>query len=416
MPKTFLNVLLSTIALATVACSETPDAASNIESSAGSGQPNSSGQPSNSGQPNSSGQPGSGASQAQSGAGPQSTPDANAPGNTSTGDSTSPGDPGNPATNATSSGTPGAMVGLGGSSNASASGGNAGAGASENGGSAQGGNAFGGTVGGLAGLGGSESAGGGVPGAGGTSGDGSSGGANEPGPSTFHVFLLLGQSNMAGYSRAEAEDKVEDERIQVLGFDNCSATGRAADEWDVAVPPLHECGPGALGPGDYFAKTLIEKLPEGDTIGLVPCALSGQAVEVFSKGTDEYDWIIERAENAQQLGGVIAGLLFHQGESNCGNSAWPAAVQQLVEDLRADLTLGDDVPFLAGELPHESACGNHNPLVNQLPDRITNAHVVSAEGLELDPADTAWYMHFGRDAQVEFGERYEAKFVEVTGL
>jgi hypothetical protein len=218
---------------------------------------------------------------------------------------------------------------------------------------------------------------------------------------------------MAGYSPATSEDKLENERIQVLGFDTCAATGRKSDQWDVAAPPLHECGPGALGPGDYFAKTLLQTLPTADTIGLVPCALSGQRVEVFSKGTEKYTWIINRAKNAQALGGVIEGLLFHQGESNCGDSAWPGKVQKFVSDLRADLKLGE-VPFLAGELPRASACNNHNPLVNQLPGLIPNAFVISSEGLELDPSDTQWRMHFGRPAQVEFGKRYEAKFLEAS--
>jgi hypothetical protein len=47
---------------------------------------------------------------------------------------------------------------------------------------------------------------------------------------------------------------------------------------------------------------------------------------------------------------------------------------------------------------------------------ITNAHVISAEGLNLDPADTQWNMHFGHDDTVELGKRYEAKLAELLGL
>jgi S1-C subfamily serine protease len=46
----------------------------------------------------------------------------------------------------------------------------------------------------------------------------------------------------------------------------------------------------------------------------------------------------------------------------------------------------------------------------------TNAHVVSSEGLNLDPADTQWHMHFGHDDTVELGKRYEAKMSELLGL
>lgn len=68
--------------------------------------------------------------------------------------------------------------------------------------------------------------------------------------------------------------------------------------------------------------------------------------------------MVNRVKNAQQKGGKVAGLLFHQGESDCGNAQWPAKVKQLVTDLRTDLSLGE-APFLAGELPHDSACNSH---------------------------------------------------------
>jgi hypothetical protein len=240
-------------------------------------------------------------------------------------------------------------------------------------------------------------------------GDASSGTSRPDGGgagATFHVFLLLGQSNMAGYPKAEAADKVEDARVRVLGYDECAATGRHKDAWASASPPLHECWNGAIGPGDYFAKTLLGTIPDGATIGLVPCAISGEKIETFMKaGGSKYDWIISRAKLAQQAGGVIDGILFHQGESNCGDGSWPGKVKTLVSDLKADLGL-KDVPFLAGELAPNGNCANHNPLVNQLPGLITNGHVVSAQGLTVDPADTQWHLHFDHASQVTFGKRY----------
>ena len=312
----------------------------------------------------------------------------------------------------------GGRVGSGGSVSSGGSvgsGGDGGRGGPGSGGSASGGASAGGGpgAGGRTGVGGGSPQGGTNGGAGRAGATGGKGGSSGNGGPTFHVFLLLGQSNMAGFPKAQTADQVKNDRIRVLGFDDCAATGRKADQWDVAVPPLHECFAGAIGPGDYFSKTLIDKVPAGDTIGLVPCALSGKAIEVFSKGTDKYDWIIQRTRNAQQMGGVVEGLLFHQGESNCGSSTWPMKVKQLVSDLKADLKLGD-VPFLAGELPYDSACKNHNPLVNQLPGMIPNTTVISAQGLALDPSDTSNF-HFGHDAQVELGKRYEAAFIKAVG-
>jgi hypothetical protein len=220
---------------------------------------------------------------------------------------------------------------------------------------------------------------------------------------------------MAGYPKAQAADKVEDPRIRVLGFDDCTDTGRKTDAWDTAAPPLHECWNGAIGPGDYFAKTLLPKLPTSDTIGLVPCAISGEKIETFLKvGGSKYSWIVDRAKLAQAAGGVIQGILFHQGESNTGDSSWPGKVNTLVTDLRADLGLGD-APFLAGELAYTGNSKSHNPLVNQLPTLVSHAYVVSAKDLAVDAADTQWNVHFDHDAQVELGKRYAAKMLEALG-
>jgi hypothetical protein len=220
---------------------------------------------------------------------------------------------------------------------------------------------------------------------------------------------------MAGYPKAEAADKVEDDRVRVLGFDDCEETGRQEDVWDTAAPPLHECWNGAIGPGDYFAKTLLDVIPEGDTIGLVPCAISGERIETFLKvGGSKYQYILDRARLAQDEGGVVEGMIFHQGESNTGDSSWPGKVNTFISDLRADLDLGE-VPFLAGELAYGGNSASHNTQVHRLPDLVSNSYVVSADGLVIDPADTQWNLHFDHDSNVEFGRRFAQTMIEALG-
>jgi hypothetical protein len=250
---------------------------------------------------------------------------------------------------------------------------------------------------------------GGAP-TGGVRGDGGSGGTG--GDPKLLLFLLLGQSNMEGAPQPETQDRQENDRIQVLAYDNCANVGRSYNEWYPASPPLHSCGAG-VGPGDYFAKTLIETLPADTSIGLVPCAVNGAPIDLFRKDVPRtgwelppdnhwetgYEWIISRAQLAQQVG-VIRGILFHQGESDDGQSEWVGKVAELVEDLRTDLDLGE-VPFLAGELYQDGCCPGHNVLVQELPGVIPNAHVVSSSGLTgLD------IYHFDLPSQRELGRRY----------
>ena len=258
---------------------------------------------------------------------------------------------------------------------------------------------------------------------GGSGSDKTGEGDGTPGPEDGRqIFLLFGQSNMEGIPKPEAEDLVEIPQIEVLGYDTCG--DRAYNVWDTAAPPLHRCFAG-VGPGDWFAKTLIETWPNAE-IGLVPAAISGVDIDFFRKGVvsarrDEfqippdnardgaYDMLIERAQLAQETG-TIRGILFHQGESDTGQSAWVGKVAEIVADLRADLGLGEDVPFIAGELLYGGCCASHNPIINQLPDNIPNSRVVSAEGLAgMDEA------HFDLEGQRELGRRYAEAMLEALG-
>ncbi len=282
----------------------------------------------------------------------------------------------------------------------------------------------GGASGGVWGT-GSATGGGGVTGAGGSgvgggAGVSSGGAAGGPDPN-FHIFLLIGQSNMEGVPPAAPEDKVESPRVKVLARSDCANLGRTYNQWYTATPPLHSCNLG-VGPGDYFGKKVAEALPNA-TIGLVPSGIAGVDINFFRKGvvssrrqefqippdnhwSSAYDWVVSRARVAQESG-VIRGILFHQGESDTGQQAWVAKVKDMVEDLRADLALGD-VPFLAGELMHGGCCQAHNSIIAQLPSRISNAHVISASGLGKHDQ-----YHFDLAGQRTLGERYATKFLEV---
>jgi len=244
----------------------------------------------------------------------------------------------------------------------------------------------------------------------------------------MQLFLLIGQSNMEGAPKPAPEDLVENPRVRVLGYDNFG--DRKWNEWDVAAPPLHRAWAG-VGPGDGFGKAMAEAWPDA-TIGLVPCAISGVDIDFFLKGVTStrrkefqippdnaqgsaYDMVIERARLAQKVG-VIRGILFHQGESDTGNPAWVGKVQRMVGDLRADLGLDNSVPFVAGELLHSGCCAAHNPLVQQLPTKIPNAHVVSAAGLNApaDPPDP-YNAHFDLPSQRELGRRYATSMLQALG-
>lgn len=240
----------------------------------------------------------------------------------------------------------------------------------------------------------------------------------------FHIYLLIGQSNMEGAPRPQAQDAAPDPRVKVLAYAYYPRLGRKYNEWSVAVPPLHSINLG-VGPGDYFAKSLIASMPEGVTIGLVPCAIAGVDIDYFRKGVvssrrsefrippdnerpGAYEWVLERARIAQKYG-VIKGILFHQGESDNGSVEWIGKVNGMVADLRSDLGI-PDAPILIGELLRGGACEGHNQIIGQAVETIPKAFLVSSEGLKgIDQ------FHFNLEAQRELGRRYAEVMLRALG-
>ena len=122
--------------------------------------------------------------------------------------------------------------------------------------------------------------------------------------------------------------------------------------------------------------------------------------------TGGYPWVIERVRLAQQRG-VLRGMIFHQGESDNGNPAWIAKVKEIVADLRADLGVGEAVPFIAAELLYTGCCSAHNPLVDKLAQTIPNADTISTA--DLAGQDGA---HFNLASQRILGTRYALKMIK----
>jgi hypothetical protein len=243
------------------------------------------------------------------------------------------------------------------------------------------------------------------------------------------LFILFGQSNMSGFSPMPDEPWPINEQITFMVQYDCPRLNQTKDEWLPAQPPLHGCqwatnGLG-LGLADYFGPALI-KTWQNSEIGLIPNAIPAVTIDVFMKGgpspgggtkalpdgyTSAYTLMVDRTKEAQKLGRVRA-ILFHQGESDYNQGKAPEWLDKLasvVADLRADLGLTETIPFIAGEVPPEGNYSGQNEYEDQIPSKIPNSAVVSAEGTHV--ADIA---HFDTESARIMGERYAAKFLELV--
>ncbi|MGF1926124.1 MAG: sialate O-acetylesterase, partial [Bacteroidia bacterium] len=220
----------------------------------------------------------------------------------------------------------------------------------------------------------------------------------------FYIFLAFGQSNMEGSAPFEAQDTTEvNSRFRVLEAVDCANLNRIKGNWYTAVPPLSRCKTG-LSPVDYFGRTLVANLPKDIKIGVINVAVGGCKIELFDKdnyqtytisapdwmkgmlaeyGGNPYGRLVEMAKIAQK-GGVIKGILMHQGESNTGDKSWPEKVKGVYENLLADLQLNaKSTPLLAGEVVNADqggVCASMNSIIAILPQVIPNAHVISSAG------------------------------------
>ncbi|WP_300634065.1 sialate O-acetylesterase [uncultured Duncaniella sp.] len=256
---------------------------------------------------------------------------------------------------------------------------------------------------------------------------------NRPDPD-FHVYLCLGQSNMEGAAPYEAVDTSSvSPRFRMMSVVNMPSKNRVAGRWYSAVPPLVRENTG-LCPADYFGRSMVEALPEKVRVGVINVAVGGCKIELFNPDSyadhieSEPDWLkntvkaykdnpykrlVEMAREAQRTG-VIKGILLHQGESNTGDSEWPAKVKAVYDRLIADLGLDAEcVPLVAGEMLSKEeggVCDSMNGIVATLPQHIPNATVVSSKGCPGAPDG----LHFTSEGYRELGRRYASAMLRLV--
>ncbi len=222
------------------------------------------------------------------------------------------------------------------------------------------------------------------------------------------IFLLMGQSNMAGRGLLEDVEPIRHERIRVY------QDGR----WALAEEPLHHDRPTAgIGLAMSFARTVLDANP-GTDIGLVPRAVGSTPLERWMPGADLYEGAMAAAREVAR-DGTIKAVLWHQGEHDSKSEADASSYVQrfsvMVATLRDQLDT-PSLPVIVGELGSylsERPDFAHYRIVNaelrKVPDAVPCSAFINAEGL-TDKGDS---LHYDARSLRIFGERYAAEYLRL---
>lgn len=229
------------------------------------------------------------------------------------------------------------------------------------------------------------------------------------------LYLLIGQSNMAGRGKLSEVEPLDTDRLLKLD---------ASDTWVEATEPIHfDKSSAGVGLAASFARVLADRQPTA-TIGLIPCAVGGTGIDRWVRGGDLFDAAVARTRKALKSG-TLKGILWHQGENDSKTAetaeAWGAKLQSMVEALRAEF---GNVPFVAGELGRyldQYAASDAdtadvlfwrtiNGHLHQQEGRLEKYAVVSSEGLTPN-ADN---LHFDARSLRELGVRYARALLTVS--
>jgi len=268
----------------------------------------------------------------------------------------------------------------------------------------------------------------------------------------YDIFLLAGQSNMAG--RGAIPNPIDADGEPESAIKMWDPSKGIVEAKDPIIHPEIGNKPTAVGMGMSFAKSyLAEARRNGQferKVLLVGAAWGGtgfsEDVPIYHHrwmvtqdpvvGGDLYRTAVQRAnaaisaalaENPQSS---FKGLLWHQGESDAnkiGSATYAENHIKLIEALRREIKGAANAPLVVGEMTpcFMTHCNNTNgksgpdmyrrqvfDYIHDISAQISNSAWVSSEGLATNgPTDQ---LHFNTHSQRELGRRYFQKFLELS--
>ncbi len=252
-----------------------------------------------------------------------------------------------------------------------------------------------------------------------------------------HLYLFIGQSNMQG-AGSPYSATLDAPVPRVVKFGSRTGMEPVFVKGGHNLTGLATTNSG-VGMGIEFGKTILAAQSDPEVvIGIINHALGSSAIEWWAPGVQDnkqinpqtnlnyylYDEAVQRVNAASQYG-VLKGVLWHQGEYNCGTNTDPASdpngyaarIQALVTNLRNSFN-NPSLPFVCGKFVPatwtyaDGSPGAFNGLpyrsivegaMTDLPNHRTNTFCVNNDGLR---GRSDQLIHFDAYSQRLLGQRY----------
>jgi chitin disaccharide deacetylase len=226
------------------------------------------------------------------------------------------------------------------------------------------------------------------------------------------VFILAGQSNMAGRGFVEPQDTVSNKRLLTIDKNF---------QLVYAKEPLHFYEPHNTGLdcGISFGHTLLQNVPDNVSVLLIPTAVGGSSIQQWLADSVYRD--VKLMSNFKEkvkfanIHGVIKGILWHQGESNTSDTTdirlHPERLAQLFKIFR-NIAHNDKLPILAAELGSFSNNKNWqlmNGAIKEAIQKDANAALIPTQDLK-NKGDN---IHFNSEGQRSMGERFAREYLKM---
>jgi len=224
------------------------------------------------------------------------------------------------------------------------------------------------------------------------------------------VFIMAGQSNMAGRGIVESKDTVSNKRILSIN---------KAGQIILAKEPLHFYEPNLTGLdcGMSFAKAMIKKITDSISVLMIPVAIGGSSIsqwldDSLYRNVKLFSNFKEKVELAKRYG-IIKGILWHQGESDANERNIPKYEERLTtlfSKFRAT-TENNNLPVLIGELGSYSANKKNWTLINEAIHNYSLKDKNSAVIFTSDLKHKGDSVHFNSMGQRTMGKRFAEAYL-----